>query len=159
VRTQEEIRIVTGDVFGKPHTADKIHAVFFLVSPEGDPGQHLRMLAQLASRIDQNDFIEHWLAARNEVQLREVFLRSDRYISIRVRTDHPSSDLVGHTLQEIELPQQCLVAALRRGGETLVPRGTTSFQLGDRLLVIGNPAAIGKLYARFGVESKPPDRS
>ena len=159
VRTQEEIRIVTGDVFGKPHTADKIHAVFFLVSPEGDPGQHLRMLAQLASRIDQDDFIEHWLAARNEVQLREVFLRSDRYISIRVRTDHPSSDLVGHTLQEIELPQQCLVAALRRGGETLVPRGTTSFQLGDRLLVIGNPAAIGKLYARFGVESKPPDRS
>jgi APA family basic amino acid/polyamine antiporter len=156
VRTREEIRVVTGDVFGKPHATDKIHAVFFLVSPEGDPGQHLRMLAQLASRIDQDDFIEHWLAAKNEVQLREVFLRGDRYISIRVRVDHPSIDFVGRTLQEMDLPEQCLVAALRRGGETLVPRGTTSFELGDRLLVIGGSEAIGQLYARFGVESKPP---
>ena len=33
--------------------------------------------------------------------------------------------------------------------------GAYSFQLGDRLLVIGEPEAIGELYARFGVESKP----
>lgn len=159
VRTQEEIQIVTGDVFGAPRTADKIHAVFFLVSPEGDPGQHLRMLAQLATRIDQSDFIEHWLAAKNEVQLREVFLRSNRYISIRIRSDHPTSEFLGHTLQEIDLPEQCLVAALRRGGETLVPRGTTSFELGDRLLVIGDPPAIEHLHERFGLESKPPQES
>jgi trk system potassium uptake protein TrkA len=117
------------------------------------------MLAQLATRIDQNDFIEHWLAAKNEVQLREVFLRSDRYISIRIRSDHSTSEFLGHTLQEMDLPEQCLVAALRRGGETLVPRGTTSFELGDRLLVIGDPPAIGQLYERFGLESKPPQES
>jgi NhaP-type Na+/H+ and K+/H+ antiporter len=159
VRTREEIQIVTGGVLGTPHTAHKIHAVFFLVSPEGDPGQHLRMLAQLASRIDESDFIEHWLAAKNEVQLREVFLRNDRYISIRIRSDHPTGDLVGRTLQEVDLPEHCLVAALRRGGETLVPRGTTSFELGDRLLVIGDPPAIGQLYKRFVLESKPPQES
>ena len=60
-----------------------MHSVFFLVSPAEDPSQHLRMLAQLASRIDEDDFDER-LAARNEVQLREVFLRNERYLSIRV---------------------------------------------------------------------------
>ena len=41
---------------------------------------------------------------------------------------------------------------------TAMPRagGAYSFQLGDRLLVIDQPGAIGELYARFGIESKPP---
>jgi amino acid permease len=41
---------------------------------------------------------------------------------------------------------------------TAMPRagGAYSFQLDDRLLVIDEPEAIGQLYARFGVESKPP---
>ena len=42
---------------------ERIYALFFLVSPEADPGRHLRILAQLASRIDQEDFMVAWLEA------------------------------------------------------------------------------------------------
>jgi hypothetical protein len=41
---------------------------------------------------------------------------------------------------------------------TAMPRdgGAYSFQPSDRLLVIGEPEAIGKIYERFDVESEPP---
>ncbi len=150
VRTRRDIRVVTGDALGHPSVADKVHAVFFLVSPKEDPAQHLRMLAQLASRVDQPDFMSEWLGAENEVQLREVFMRNERYMSIRIRKDHASEALAGLALRDAPLPDQCLVAAIRRTGQTLTPKGTTHFELGDRVLVIGEPEAIEGLYSRFG---------
>jgi amino acid transporter/mannitol/fructose-specific phosphotransferase system IIA component (Ntr-type) len=150
VRTRREIRIVTGDVFGGSHTAERIHAVFFLISPEDDPSQHLRMLAQLASRIDRDDFLPNWLRARNDVQLKEVFLRDERYISLRLVPESPAWELADHAIRELDLPDGCLVAAVRREGSTIVPRGDRVLLAGDRLLVIGEAEAISELYDRFG---------
>ncbi len=150
VRCRREIRILAGDVFGHSAMSDRVHAVFFLVSPEDDPSQHLRMLAQLASRIDEDDFLEQWLGARNEVQLREVFLRNERYISITVENAGPSARLARRSVASMELPDECLLVAIRREGRTLVPSGRSVLQLGDRLLIIGEPAPIAELYAVYG---------
>ncbi len=149
VRVRKPIHIITGDVFGTTSETDRIHAAFFLVSPESDPAQHLRMLAQLARRIDEEAFLEHWLAARNEVQLREVFLREERYVSLNLVPEDPASELVGHEIRELSLPAECLVATVRRAGRTLVPHGDTRLEVGDRLLLIGDPAAISELYNRY----------
>jgi len=149
VRVHRDLRIVTGNVFGTTHEAEKVHAVFFLVSPEEDPAQHLRMLAQLASRIDEEAFLAQWLGAANEVQLREVFLRDERYVSLRLTPGEPASDLVGHNIADLTLPQECLVAAIRRKGKTLVPHGSSRLEEGDRLLMIGEPEAIAQLYERY----------
>jgi hypothetical protein len=152
VRSREELRFVAGDVFGKTALSEGVHAAFFLVSPGGDPAQHLRMLAQLASRIDQADFMAQWLAAENELALREVFLRDDRYLTFVVSAAHRDTDWVDRELRELALPEGCLVAAVRREGKTLVPRGHTRLEEGDRLLVFGEPEVIAGLYARFGPE-------
>lgn len=152
-RTRREIRIHTGDVFGAPMTFDKVHAVFFLVSPEDDAGQHLRMLAQLARRIDGDDFLPAWLAAQNEVRLREVFLRDERYISLLVSESEQALALVGTELKDLGLPEGSLVAAIRREGRTIVPRGNTALEENDRVLIIGEPEAIASLYARFHPET------
>ena len=154
VRTRREIKIVTGDVFGTTHAAQRVHAVFFLVSPEGDPGQHLRMLAQLAARIDQPDFIERWLAAGNEVRLREVFLRDDRYMSLRLEVGEPAHELTGLRIRDLDLPEETLVAAIRRRGATIVPRGGTVLEEEDRLLVLGEAAGIRALEERFGLRAE-----
>ena len=109
------------------------------------------MLAQLASRIDEDDFLDEWLAARNEVQLREVFLRNERYLSIRVTPGSPGAALGGRKVRDLSLPAGCLVAAVRRSGRTLVPSGETEIRLGDRLLVIGEPGGpIQELFERYG---------
>jgi len=149
VRVRHDLRIVTGDVFGTTHEAEKVHAVFFLVSPESDPGQHLRMLAQLARRIDEAAFLDQWMKASNEVQLREVFLRDERYVSLRLAKGEPAHELIGHDIADLNLPAECLVAAVRRGGKTLVPRGNTRLEEGDRLLIIGEAEAIAQLYERY----------
>ncbi|MGB0332753.1 MAG: PTS sugar transporter subunit IIA, partial [Planctomycetota bacterium] len=149
-RSRASLTIAGGDVFGQQTSTDDVHAVFFLVSPAGDPSQHLRMLAQLASRIDEDRFIEEWLDADNEVQLREIFLRNERYISIEVKPGHPAETLAGCRVRELSLPEECLVVAVRRAGRTLVPRGETVLLSGDRLLVIGEPGPISELYGRFG---------
>jgi amino acid transporter/mannitol/fructose-specific phosphotransferase system IIA component (Ntr-type) len=149
VRSQETIEIKGGDVFGNQAAPEHVHAIFFLVSDSADPGQHLRMLAQLASRIDEEDFLDGWLGAQNEVQLREVFLRNERYISIRLEPGSPAAELEGSAIQSIELPDGCLIAAVRRKGTTIMPRGSTVLEGGDRLLVIGEAPAISSLRKRF----------
>ncbi len=149
VRLKQELRILAGNVFGKQSLTDGVHAAFFLVSPEGDASMHLRILAQLATRIDEDDFMEHWLAANSELQLREVFLRDDRYITVAIERDTPAWQWAGLDLSSVELPDRCLVATIRRHGRTLVPRGSSRLLAGDRLLIFGEPDVIAGLYERF----------
>ena len=149
VRLREEMHFMAGNVFGQKALTEAVHAAFFLVSAEEDPGQHLRMLAQLATRIDQADFMQHWLEAESELQLREVFLRDDRYLTIVITKDRPAWAWAGEELAAIGLPEGCLVAAVRRGGTTLVPRGATRLLADDRLLIFGEPDVIAELYERY----------
>ena len=149
VRCQQDLVIPAGALFGKPTPAEHVHSVFFLVSPADDPSQHLRMLAQLATRVDEDDFLEDWLSAQNEVQLREVFLRNERYISIKILSGTPAGKFAGRQIRDMDLPADCLVAAIRRDGRTLVPRGDTALLTGDRLLVIGEPGPIDALYEKY----------
>lgn len=46
------------------------------------------------------------------------------------------SALAGHTLSEIELPEDCLVAGIRRGGRLIIPHGKTMLEAGDQLSVV-----------------------
>ncbi|MFT7171406.1 MAG: Trk K+ transport system NAD-binding subunit, partial [Paracoccaceae bacterium] len=48
-----------------------------------------------------------------------------------------------------------LVAAIRREGKTIMPRGSTPLESGDRLLVIGEPKAITTLRERYGRKDAP----
>tara|TARA_R110002126_G_scaffold6119_18_gene32323 strand:- start:8729 stop:10825 length:2097 start_codon:yes stop_codon:yes gene_type:complete len=146
VRVRQEMHFLAGDVFGKTKLSDEVHAFFFLVSSTEDAGRHLRMLAQLATRIDQEDFLDKWLSADGEMQLREVFLRDDRYASVRVGGDGPARDWAGSALRDITLPDGCMIAAIRRSRQTLVPRGNTTLEEQDRLLIFGDPNSIAQIY-------------
>ncbi|MDF1837042.1 MAG: amino acid permease [Planctomycetota bacterium] len=147
VRCRKKLNILAGDVFGKTTLSAPVHAIFFLVSPENDPSKHLRFLAHLATRIDRDDFEAAWLGAKSAVQLREIFLRNERYISVEIKSGTPAQDWATRTIQELGMPEGCLVAAIQRGRNTMVPRGSTVLETGDRLLIIGDPETISGLYA------------
>ena len=57
---------------------EPVYAMLFLVSPEQNPGQHLRILAHIANRIDDVAFMEAWRSAADEQQLKEIFLHRER---------------------------------------------------------------------------------
>ncbi len=150
-RCRQGVRITTRDALGDSHTSARIRAVFFLVSPDDDPGQHLRLLAHLASRVDEDDFLEAWVRADDVHALREILLRDERTCNLELLPGSAAArDLADQALRQLSLPEGSLVALVHREGEVLIPRGSTVLRLGDRVTVIGDPSAIDALRLRYG---------
>jgi len=126
-----------------------IRAILFLASERDRPSRHLRLLAQLAGRADDDEFMREWLSAPNEQRLKEAVLHDDRYLAVRVGAGIATRDLVGRALRDVSLPDGCLVALIRREGQALVPRGDTILEDRDRLTIIGDPAGLDELRARY----------
>ncbi len=121
-----------------------------LISGESDPGQHLRILAQLAGRMEDETFMNEWMASADEQALKEALLRDDRFLSLELKTGTPSESLIGSPLKDLHMPEGSLVALIRRRGETLVPRGGTVLREWDRLTILGEPAGLAELSRTYG---------
>jgi len=126
-----------------------VTAVFFLVSPESDPAQHLRILAQIAGRVDQNSFIVDWNLAKDDHEIREAILNEERYLLLEVSDEDKTELIIGKQLNELEIPESCLIIWLRRDNQIIIPRGNTVIQRGDKLTIIGDQDGIKKLRENF----------
>ena len=127
----------------------KVNAIFFLVSPEKDPTQHLRILAQIAGRVEEEGFANEWIKAKDDQELKEALIHEDRSLSLLIEGETSSKELIGKALKEIRFPEGCLVAILRRTGQTIIPKGNTILEEGDRLTIIGDPKGMSELKKRF----------
>ena len=127
-----------------------VNAVFILVSGEHDPGRHLRILAQLAGRVEAEDFLEQWMASTDEQELKEVLLRDDRFLSLSVASGTMTEPLIDKALRDLDIPDGSLVALIQRGTRSIVPRGATVLREGDRLTLIGEPTGLQHLAHQFG---------
>ncbi|MBN2644103.1 MAG: amino acid permease [Desulfuromonadaceae bacterium] len=127
----------------------RVMALFFLVSPENNPTQHLRILARIAERVDEESFVAQWQSAHKPHELKEAVLQSERFLTLPVHADAPTAIMIGQALKSLELPTGCLVAFLGRGHLNFVPNGNTVIQNGDSLTVIGEEAALKSLRANF----------
>ncbi len=68
--------------------------------------------------------------------------------AIELQVD-PDSDAVDETLADIGLPKSVIVAGLIRDMETIVPRGNTTVEAGDRVVAVALPEAISVLEKVF----------
>ena len=154
VRTQKGVKVdceqTSEEVSAAP---DPVYAFFFLVSPEDNPGQHLRILAQIAGQVDDERFISHWLAAKNEQEIKELLLRDEHFLSLYLRENSKSEALINQAIRELNMPNGSLIALIHRNGEIIFPRGGTTLQKGDRLTIIGELLGIQKLREKYGEEN------
>jgi len=148
-RSREGISINIGDVFGEQHEEQAIHAIFFLVSPESDPSQHLRLLAQLAGHVDQEGFMAKWLSASTNQELKEILLREDRFMALRLEVGTSTEPLIGAPIRSLLFPEDCLVAMIHRRGHMVIPRGSTQLEEHDQLTIIGDEQGIVSLKEQF----------
>jgi len=125
-----------------PDEVRRVEAAFFLLSPEEPPGRHLRTLAAIAGRIDEDPFLDEWRAAPTEQGLKEVLLKNDRFLALTLDADGPTAPLVGRALKDLRLPSGTLVALVHRDGDIAVPSGSTVLHDGDRITVLGDPDGI-----------------
>ena len=144
---------VSIDVFNPlTHEAEEtkiVNGLFFLVSPEDNPTQHLRILAKIAGRLDDDDFINKWNNARNEIELKDALLFDEEFFSIVVRNESRTGKLIGAEIKTIEIPANCLITTIRRSGKTIIPKGNTILKELDRLIIIGDSDGIKELRNKY----------
>jgi basic amino acid/polyamine antiporter, APA family len=154
VRAQKGVRVAgagrfpgAGSTGQQPDASGNVTALLFLASPEEAVTQHLRLLAQLVSMVEEKGFARAWLGAAGDQELLETLLRDERFASIVVGDPGPPAKMVDKRLRELTLPGNTLVAMVRRGDRTIVPHGDTLLREGDRLTVIGSPEHVAELLA------------
>lgn len=141
--------LIPGEDPTRPGKEVRVGALFFLVSPERDPAQHLRILAQIAGRVDEDTFTDDWRTARGAQGLREVLLRDERFMHLVLHDDTPAMALTGKPLRDLSLPEGVLLALVRRGHHVIIPQGSTVLRAKDRLTLIGEPDGLQELRRRY----------
>lgn len=95
----------------------------------------------VGSVIEQRAFLEQI------INLLPVGEGAVNVTEIRLDSDAPAA---GKCLRDIVLPENCLVAVVMRGNQTIVPRGANQILPGDRIVLITLPENHGaalKLFA------------
>ncbi len=139
----------TPDEEAREDEESHVHAIFFLVSPEADPRQHLRMLAKLADHVQDEQFLEDWLAADGEHELKEVMLKDERIVALHVERGRDTGRLVDRPITELDMPPEVLPTLIRRGEEVEVPTADTVLREGDCITLLGTPAGIQTVRERY----------
>ncbi len=128
---------------------ERIHAFFFVISPEEQAGQHLRIIAELINHIETDDFAHAWAIASDEQEIKEILLHSERLLTLWVNEDGRTAPLVNKALRELDFPEGALVALIRRGGDVLIPRGSTILAENDRITILGEEESIQWLFEEY----------
>lgn len=150
VRAKEGITLQAPDLELSPEKPDStVEAIFFLISPKENPGQHLRILAQIARLVDGDTFNEEWQSAADELQLKEVLLMQENFLFITLRCDSKAAVLIGKSLKEIDLPPGNLIPVVRRGHKNIIPQGETVLEEGDRLTILGEPESLKDIRSQY----------
>ena len=132
VRSEQGVEVEAGPG-GSPD--ETVSAIFFLVSPEERPGQHLRTLANLAGRIDDRNFIQRWSEADSIQALKEVLLHPDHYVHIDVVGSTSFEGISVGGLRERFSVESIL---LSRNGDVHRPEPSVVLKAGDQLTVSGS---------------------
>ena len=90
-----------------------------------------------------------WIAAEDEQQLKESILHNERFHSIYIHKNTPTEQLIGKPLSAINMPEGSLVALIRRGEQTIIPRGSTIIHEYDRITVIGEPSSMKEFHKTY----------
>ena len=133
VRINDGLVIEAPDLETGPDAVkSRVTAIFFLISPKQDPGRHLRILAQIARRVDDESFPEEWTFAEDEEALKEALLADEHFLYLQLDAGTKAVELVGKSLKEVHLPAGNLVPVILRGDQHVIPRGDTILEEGDR---------------------------
>ena len=60
---------------------------------------------------------------------------------------------IGMAIKDLALPEHCVIAAIIRRGEVMIPRGVTTFESGDEVMAVTDvegAASLSELFSRAG---------
>ena len=89
--------------------------------------------------------LDQFVRAPGAASLLMGFHRGRDVADVTVR----NPDIAGLSLRDLRLPFDSVIMAVRRRGTLLVPHGFTQLESGDRITVMGTPAALKEIALRF----------
>ena len=102
--------------------------------------------------INQADMMAHLIA--EEMSLGDMMtlmkLRKGQYSLVEEKV-HPTAVAVGKAIRDLKLPAECVLAAVIRKGELIIPRGDVVLQPADEILAVVHSTdvtALAQLLAR-----------
>ena len=126
VHCQSGICVDLEDEIEELDASEPVYAFFFLVSPKDDEGEHLRTLATLANRTDEEQFLVEWRAASNEQEAKESLLHHERYLTLDLLTGTNTEEFIDRRVKDLNLPAGVLVALVRRDEQITIPNGEST---------------------------------
>ena len=66
----------------------------------------------------------------------------------------PDAPAIGVAIKDMGLPEHCVIAAIIRKGEVVVPRGVSTFEAGDEVLAVTDPEGARQLSALLSPPKK-----
>jgi len=113
--------------------------------PVLDPAQGMRPVGMLSRR----DIIEGYRNARRQrpefaerIERLSGSVPEARVFEVVIGRD---SAAAGQLVRSLALPSDSILVAVRRGGRTLIPRGDTVLESGDRVVALASPAHFEEL--------------
>jgi trk system potassium uptake protein TrkA len=96
--------------------------------------------------LNQADLMAHLIA--EEMSLGDMMtllkLRRGQYSIVENRVD-PRAAASGRPVRELDLPHECVLTAIFRGGELIIPRGETVLQPDDEVLALVHISQLERL--------------
>lgn len=115
----------------------KFHVGRTIARVNNPKNEHLFRMLGIDVTVSQTNFIlnliEQAIPERNFIHL--LSLRHAD-LSIIEATISEESPVANQTIDEIELPVDCVIAAIARGADVIVPRGSTTINPGDEVIAI-----------------------
>ncbi|MBU0490833.1 MAG: NAD-binding protein [Chloroflexi bacterium] len=107
--------------------------------------------------LDQADLMAHLIA--EEMSLGDMMtllkLRKGQYSLVEEKVD-PAAPAVDQAVRDLGLPAECVLTAVIREGQLLIPRGDTVLQAGDQVLAVVHAEQLAQLAALLGPPSAGP---
>lgn len=97
-----------------------------------------------------------------EMSLGDMFtllkLRRGKYSLVEEKVP-PDTPALGIAIKDMNLPDECVIAAIIRQGTVLIPRGSSTLEEGDEVLFITNAAGSQSLANLFSPAGQNPSES
>jgi trk system potassium uptake protein TrkA len=87
--------------------------------------------------LNQSDILAHLIA--EEMSMGDMMtllkLRKGQYSVVEEKI-HPSSKVIDKLLRDLQIPKECVIAAIIRKGHLVIPHGDTTLLSGDEIIAI-----------------------
>lgn len=101
--------------------------------------------------LNQADLMAHLIA--EEMSLGDMMtllkLRKGQYSLVEEKV-HPTAIAAGKAIRDLGLPDECVIAAIIRKGQLIIPHGDTVLQPADEVLMVSHASQLPRLAALLG---------